>query len=604
MAVPGKKATKQFTLSTTSICSEEDLKVYCQPCDRDGPRLPAHGYCTNCSEHLCETCFTFHRRHTLSRHHTLQDKTSMPQTMSPANPGQLDSFTKPCPKHNIEMIKFYCHDHSALICSVCVTLEHSATSCKVNYIPDISGETINSKEYQNILKAIIDLTERSDTTLKDKKKCFAESNKSLKDVLTDIKKFRTRINRRIDELERQVVEAAKVIQNDNSKNLTEIETVYGDLSKSLKSFSDDIKHFNTSKKANDLFIELKHAEQMIKHYDQSVAKLSESEVKTYTFQPNKAISSLFDKEKSIGILKGTALNLHTKSRQYSHKEKICIKTSRDNKSCLIAGMTFLAPDLLIITDYENIAIKIIDLSEKSVLVRQCLRLDNWNLTSSSKHEPSFQLRQNYLPLPGSKPWDVTLVSQNEIAVTLPLRQTIQFVSVSRKSLTKKHNLKVDGNCFGINCHKDRMVVSFSRPGKIQILLIDGTVLLTIRGENIFKNPLYITSNDNCIYVSDSEMKTVTKLNWHGEVKGKHVCTETPLGLSMTEDSSVFVCYSTNMIIEEILGDCTKGRVVVKDTRRSNALYWSTETCTLYTSTRSYKENDTEDNNYIHILKFL
>jgi hypothetical protein len=272
MAVPGKKNTKQFTSSTTSMGSDEDLKVYCQPCDRDGPRLPAHGYCTNCSEHLCETCFTAHRRHTLSRHHTLLDKTNMPQTLSPVT--QPDNFIKPCPKHNIEMIKFYCHDHKALLCSVCVTLNHTATSCKVNYIPDISGQIIDSKEYQDVLKELNYMAERSSQSLQYMKKINDVSNKSLTEVLADISKFRADINQRLDEMERQVKEAAKVIQEDNSKNLKSIEKECRDVLKSLKTSTDAMKHFNTSKQANDLFMELKHAEQMIKEYEKSVSTLS------------------------------------------------------------------------------------------------------------------------------------------------------------------------------------------------------------------------------------------------------------------------------------------------------------------------------------------
>ncbi|XP_060553391.1 uncharacterized protein LOC132714512 [Ruditapes philippinarum] len=563
MAVPGKKATKQFSSSTTSMGSDEDLKVYCQPCDRDGPRLPAHGYCTNCAEHLCETCFTLHRRHTLSRHHTLLDKTNMPQTLSPATPRQPDNFTKPCPKHNIEMIKFYCHDHKALLCSVCVTLEHTATSCKVNYIPDISGQTINGTEYQDVLKELNNMAERSSKILQNMKKLNEVSNKSLTEALTGILKFRKEINQRLDELERHVKEAAKVIQEDNSKNLKTVETACGDVLKSLKSSSDVIKHLNTSKQANDLFMELKHAEQMIKDYEQSVSKLSEYEVKEYKFEPNEAISNLLAKEKQLGTLKGRLLSPALRSRQCLHVDKIGIKTSQDGNHCFITGMTLHTPDLLIITDYANMAIKIVDISIKSV-----------------------QARHNF----DSEPYDVTTVTQNEVAVTLPFRKTIQFFSVSRKNLQKKHTLQVDGKCFGISCHKDKMVVSYLNPAKIQILLINGTVLQTIQDENILKNPNNITTSDNYIFVSDYLLKTVAKLNWQCEVTGKYVCTAGPQGLTMSDDGTVFVCIDNNTI-EEISGDCSEGQVVVKDIEYPQAVYWSAETCTLYTSSRVTPECD-------------
>ncbi|XP_060576277.1 uncharacterized protein LOC132733632 [Ruditapes philippinarum] len=574
MAVPGKKATKQFSSSTISKGSDEDLKIYCQPCDRDGPRLPAHGYCVNCSEHLCETCFTVHRRHTLSRHHTLLDKSSMPQTLSPLSQRPSDNFTKPCPKHNIEMIKFYCHDHKALLCSVCVTLEHTASSCNVDYIPDISGQIIKSEEYQSVLNEIDDITKKCSKTLKDIKKKNDESNKSLTDVMTDIMKFRTKINQRLDELERQVWEAAKAIQEDNNKHLTKVETVCGDVSKSMKLSSDAIKHLNTPSQANDLFIELKNAEKMMKDNAQRVSKLSKFNIKEYIFEQNESIADFLDKEKSIGTLKSKTFNPALKSRQCSLTDKICIKTSQDTSSnaCWITGITNLTPNILIITEYHNVAVKMVDISRKSVLAQHCF---------------------------DSQPWDVTSVSENELAVTFPGNRSIQFICVSGNNLKKKQAIKVDGLCWGISYQEDKMVVSLSNPAKVQILAINGTVLHTIEDENIFKRPDNIATCDNGIYISDCGMKTITKLNWQCEVKGEYVCTVDPRGLTMSEDWTVFVCYPDNKTIGEISDDCNEGQVVVDDKQlKPWAVHWSDETSSLYTSTQS----SSEDDNFIKIFK--
>jgi hypothetical protein len=217
-------------------------------------------------------------------------------------------------------------------------------------------------------------------------------------------------------------------------------------------------------------------------------------------------------------------------------DNICIKTAQDRHDCWITAMTVLTHDLLIITDYENRAIKMIDISKNSVLAQQYL---------------------------DSLPWDVTTVSKQEVAVTCQDNQTIQFISVSRNNFMKKHTLKVDGICYGISCYKDKMVVSYQDPAKVQILLNNGTVLQTIQDETIFKCPEYITSSDICIFVSDYTLKTVTKLNWQGEVTGKYVCTSRPSGLTMSDDTTVFVCYYDNNTIGEISGDCRKGQVVVK-----------------------------------------
>jgi hypothetical protein len=85
-----------------------------------------------------------------------------------------------------------------------------------------------------------------------------------------------------------------------------------------------------------------------------------------------------------------------------------------------------------------------------------------------------------------------------------------------------------------------MVVSFDIPAKVQILLINGDVLQTVQDYKFFKTPIFITTSDTNIYVSDSGMKTITKLNWQCEVKDKYVCTAGLCGLTMSEDGTMFV----------------------------------------------------------------
>ncbi|XP_053408503.1 uncharacterized protein LOC123559632 [Mercenaria mercenaria] len=581
MAVPGKKMPKNFS-SSTSMGSDQDVKVYCQPCDRDGPRLSAHGYCKDCREHLCETCFVVHKRHTLSRHHTLLDKNSMPQTISPASVhSSQPDLTKPCTKHMKKMIEFYCWNHKALLCSVCVTLEHTGTSCKVSYIPDISGQIINSKEHLDILKSLETITEQCYKKSEDVKKITAKSNSSLTDVLADIKKFRTEINQRLDKLEKQAEDAAKAIQQENNKNLMTVETTCNDVTKSMKTSSDSIKHLNTSKQTDNLFMELKFAEEMIKDYEKSVNQLASFDVKEYNFIPNKAISNLLDKERSLGTLTEKSLKqrspppaVDVKSRQTSHQGQICVKASKDKDRCDITGMTLLTPGLLIITDWDNNAVKMVNTRSQSVTDQ--LQLDD-------------------------KSWDVTSVTSTELAVTLPDKQNIQFISVCSNKLKMKQTLKVDGECYGISCCQGKLVVSFLYPAKLQILDTNGTILTTVRGKNIFSNPIYVTTNTNSIYVSDCEKKTITRLNWQGEVIGSYGGKTGPSGITLSNDGTVLVCDSTRNVIEEIAGDCSTGKVVLKDLNRPHALCWCAETSKLYFSCIT-KQN--KHDNFVQVFKLL
>ncbi|XP_060562274.1 uncharacterized protein LOC132721914 [Ruditapes philippinarum] len=285
--------------------------------------------------------------------------------------------------------------------------------------------------------------------------------------------------------------------------------------------------------------------------------------------------NLFKTEKSLGTLTQKTLNtecqhVQIKSRQSSHEGQICVKTSKDEYGCLIAGMTLLTPDLLIITDCQNKAVKMVDTSSQSVSDQ--LQLDD-------------------------QPWDITTVTSTELAVTLPNIQTIQFISISSNKLIKKHTVKVDGKCHGISSYQGKLVVSFLNPAKFQIFDMNGTILTTIDGKNIFQNPCYITCNRSSIYVSDWGMKTVTKLNWQGDVIGSYSGISDPTGMSLSDDGTVFVCDMVRNVIEEISGDCSTGKVVLQDLKTPVAVCWCGETKKLYYSCNDW---NAKYDNFLHI----
>ena len=583
MAVPGKKLLKQISPSSIPTTSNEDLQVYCQPCDEEGPRLPAHGYCTDCKEHLCKTCFTAHKKHKLSKHHTLLDSTSMPKSLqqpsTSTNTSQADQMTTLCVYHPKEMIKFYCEDHKELLCSVCVTLEHQPT-CRVNNIQEISSEIIDSIEYQVVLKAVKTLAERYQKKLESIKKMTTKSNSSLQNVLVDIRKFRQDINDRLDELERQAVDVAKAITQDNTsnENLKTIETICEDMTKLLKTTSDTIKQLNTSKQANKLFMELKLAEKKLREAEDKTVQLTSYDVKEHNFKPNEAILTQLKKVKSLGKLTKKSLNKESATepvpvefRAASYHEKINVKTSDVEYRSYITGMTLLTPELLIITDHSNMVIKMVDINSESV---------------------TGQLQLN------TAPWDITAVTVTDLAVTHPDKNKIQFLSISTNKLIKKCSIRVDGECWGISYHHGKLVVTFCKPAKLQVLDINGTKLREIDGKGIFKFPWHVTCNSSSIYVSDWYMTTVTRINWQGKVMSRYRGINTPEGLSLSDDGTVFVCDRGKNVIEETAVD-SSAEIVLEYLKGPNTVCWCRDSKMLYYS--SYTSDDKFDD-FIHIYK--
>ena len=571
MAVSGR----HHLSSSTSMTSDEDVQVYCQPCDEEGPRIAAHGYCTDCKEHLCMTCLTVHKKHKLSKHHKLLDITDMPQSMQMAKPakplkspktpitkGKPFDFTKPCPKHANEVIKFYCHDHKEFLCIVCVDeFGHLPAVCNVSFISDVCGDIIDSIEYQVILHAINTTAEKYHRIEEDVRRMTGRSNITLKDALEDIKKYRQAINRRLNDLERQIETAVSARQRDNNKTLKTVETTCEDMKKSLRMSSEAMKKFNSGKQAENLFIELKLAEKKIKDAEERTPKLSPNTVKKHYFNRNKSLFGQLLKEKCLGTLTDETLKtepptpVQVTTRNVTPQGEIRVKTAKDKSRCRIKGTILLTPDFLIITDTNNKAVKMVDIRTHSV---------------------TYQLQLN------SKPYDITKVASTELAVTLPDKQLLQFISISSNKLTKKHSLKADGECWGISCHQDKLVVSFWNPSAVKILNMLGNILTSV-DTDVLIQPRHVMTNSSSIYVSNSGMKTVTRLNWQGELIGIFGGMEKPKGTALSDVGTVFLCDRGRKVIEEISEDLATGRIVMKNLKHPYSISWCSKTKQLFYS---------------------
>jgi hypothetical protein len=212
-------------------------------------------------------------------------------------------------------------------------------------------------------------------------------------------------------------------------------------------------------------MELKLAEKTMKNVEGKKLQLLSYDIKEFKLKTNDAILDRLKTEKSLGTLIQSTLKIKSpsvqiRSRQSSHQGEICVKTSKDKGRCSITGMTLLTPDLLIITDRNNYAVKIVDTNSQSVSDQ--LQLDD-------------------------KPWDITTVTSTELAVTLSYKHAIQFISISSKKLIKKHTLNVNGYFYSISCYQDKLVMTYRYPGKLQILDMNGTILTTIDDKIFSKN---------------------------------------------------------------------------------------------------------------------
>lgn len=149
----------------------------------------------------------------------------------------------------------------------------------------------------------------------------------------------------------------------------------------------------------------------------------------------------------------------------------------------------------------------------------------------------------------SRPWDTTMLPWSKIAVTLPHSKQIAFFTADH-FLFPCCSIGVFGECRGIQCAENKLVVSFTSPhALVQIIDLSGRVLKTIRhdpsGCELFEWPHYIAlcPDNKLIYVSDYYRNTISCIDTDGVIKWVYQDGDIhyPKGIVAGDGGCIYVC---------------------------------------------------------------
>ncbi|XP_045190079.2 uncharacterized protein LOC123547219 [Mercenaria mercenaria] len=325
MEVFGKRASK-FPAISVLQGSDDDAQCNCIPCEQKGHWVPAYGYCQNCAEYLCKSCYKSHRKPAPCRTHVLLDSSKMPKSQKyQRSLSVAHDLVEPCSKHQGEIIKYYCHDHAFLGCSPCITINHRA--CKVDYIPDISENFVAYKEYANLLhslKTLFNSCKEIAVTTKENKR---EIKKCQNAVREQIGSFKQHINHTLDKWEMELNQEIEQTFGKESTKVESVETECNEVSTEVQKMQNDIETLHKTSKLNELFVKVKKNENNLKKYAGLIDQMQEKNtVSDVTFEPNLAIERMLLEETSLGQLilqldvGSECLSKSAKEEPYKHKE--------------------------------------------------------------------------------------------------------------------------------------------------------------------------------------------------------------------------------------------------------------------------------------------
>ena len=231
------------------------------------------------------------------------------------------------------------------------------------------------------------------------------------------------------------------------------------------------------------------------------------------------------------------LNLKVKSSC-----KVNIKHSQDEESSRISSCAFLPNGELLLVDYQNCSLKLLDRAH---------------------------VLQNSFVLLSDRPWDVSVVDSSTVVVTLPYTKRLQFIQIY-PSFSRGSSVKFDKESWGVavsaehiyvTCHNNDEVKKEEdwTPGEVCILDLRGNEIRRIQGSIEdrlrFIRPYYVAVNrdGSAIYVSDFETDTITALTTTGDILFQYTSPDSDDFRQMYIDSqsNILVCGVTTHNVQII-----------------------------------------------------
>ena len=505
------------------VSSEESFTIACDPCDYDHISKKAAAYCHECAEYLCEGCKTAHGKLKLTRSHKLLSGELMPPKRSAGKMQVLNTVLCSCMKHEVSI---YCKEHCSLVCVNCRTLHHRR--CKTSDIDEeiLSFNVDNTKTTIDNFNA---LNKNISTLQESREHDLRTLSLGAENCRDRVKQFREELIAQLDSMEAKSLSDISILETQEQEPIVQQVNI---CKSAMNRLVDDNRNLQLAiERADTRSIFMRNIQ-----LSQAVTSLTtiKEEITTEVYQPhisfecNPAIS--FAGNQDLGTVK-----CHT-SRTPKMKgfDKMCItagnkiniKVQSEAKDAWITGSAFLPSGKLVLCDPNNKKLKLLD--------------------------KNLQMKES-IDVPGS-PWDIAPVNQQQVIVTFPFEQYLQFIQVT-PSLALCHKVDLGMECRGVAVSRESIYISSVDSGECKIGIYDltGKQKLMIGphscndGKLLFKGPIYIDVYNEKIFVSDVDFKSNTSTVYCLESNGNVLYSisnpsfKRCRGISVDENENLLLC---------------------------------------------------------------
>ncbi|XP_060584115.1 uncharacterized protein LOC132740270 [Ruditapes philippinarum] len=437
--------------------SDEVIDYACSPCTKRNKTNEAVKFCVECQEFFCPLCVDNHNSFSVLEGHSLLDKSQFGSLGGSAAPNAPPLPTERCSVHLTKLVDMYCANHDAVGCSICLNIDHRICQ-DVHYVPTFVQELKPSLQTSSLKSQVNATIVKLEGLMKRYNYTRGEFDTKRVSSLKDIQEFRKKINKTLDRLEQAS------IQNIN-KQYKDLDLTCENEMADIQRMLDVLKRSKTSLESSvtnvsQQFVVDKKCKGDIVN---SESLLERSTIHESMFIPFNGNTELFDDINTFHSLdqsvQQTAQQIKPKKTLYELKssDTFDIKLSTDEGSCEIRSMCILDSGDILVTDFKNKALKLID-------------GESYNLKDALKVQ--------------DQPSGVCKGRIDEAVVCLN-SQVIQFVSTKENLIVLAQKLRMNHMCLGVCMISSCLYVTDGRNRNIFKYDLNGKLLKTISGNKIF-----------------------------------------------------------------------------------------------------------------------
>ena len=522
--------------------SDEVIQHACGPCKDDGETKEANYFCEPCNVHLCFDCRNDHKTFKATKNHSIVSA-HQPQWTGSASP--KGAYRILCSCNQKRAVEVYCEEHDDVVCPTCKTVKHrGCTTCPIKDKVDKHTQ----KQFKELMVKAKSLKAEIESCIQNGEANRKSIDNYKDECKKDISGFRMEINKLLDKMEEDIIER---LDETAKQNLLAIEKQIADMTASLQALNTDLDVIDNANKTNKdeiMFSAKVKISKSISEYDDLTQDIRRGMKRPQLeFHKNKKLTDLLQSVDSFGRIEPS----ETGSTQQDHvvildmkvksTKEVNIKLPNDNECPCITGCTFLSRGRILLCDYKNKKMKLLD---SDMSVKKSLKLSD-------------------------EPRNVAAVGENEAIITFVSGKNndLQYIC-TYPDLKMGEKITLPDKCRGLQVFNDEIyTVCHKDSGHDEIWRLD-------RAGNIMSKIVLTQSSSGCscylglclagssprVYLTDWENHRVTCLQLDGKMVYQYEDKEQlkrPNGIYVDSAGNSLVCGSGSDNVVVITADGRK-----------------------------------------------